>query len=589
MSIEVQLWTTDGTTMLAVLDGASSVQWSDLLGDVGSGSCTLSVYDSKYPLVQKGSLVKFCLGSPPVPAFAFFNTAPKLVVGEADSSVLTLAGNQVLDYLGRAAAYPPSWAGSGTYATSWTWTAETPGYALKTLIDAAQARGTIPALTYDFTATMDSAGNSWTANIDLTVDAKASILDVAKKLVALGIGIYMDPQLVLHAYIPGAQGANASGTVIWQLGRHFTAPVDNVGSMPTTVALSAGAAGAFVEVTDPAYTANPAYGRIETGLDYASVTGNTTQLTNAATAQISLSENAGQAITCNLAHGTDAGSFEPYRDYHLGDTVAINVPGVYANAPGQVVGLTLTQTPNADYTVEANLGSIALPIELRLARMLASASGTTSNVSGGVQGNLTLCNPKGFPSGSAFPLNPTTGMFWFRSDLGEWYWYNGAGWIVEAVNAVAGQALAPASVAATGAISGASVAATGALSGASGAITGALTAGSASPTLLGLPRGTCQTLVAGTAIALTGSLVQISTGSAITTTAVPTIPDGSIAGQQLVIIYAGGSTWTIKDQGTLAGSNVYLATSTFVFTDRDILELIWNGSDWLERGRSNNL
>ena len=72
--------------MLAVLDGASNVRWTDILGDVGClGSCKLSIYDSKYTpaIVQKGNLVKFVLNG--TPAFAFFNTAPKLVVGEANS------------------------------------------------------------------------------------------------------------------------------------------------------------------------------------------------------------------------------------------------------------------------------------------------------------------------------------------------------------------------------------------------------------------------------------------------------------------------------------------------------------------------
>lgn len=428
MSIEVQAFSPDGTTMLAILDGASSVQWTDLLGDVGSGSCVLSIYDPKYTAgnVAKGNLIKFVLNGSP--AFAFFNTAPKLTVGEAETSVITLAGNAVLDYLGRALGYPPGGWSSPT-AASYSWTGVTPGYILKTLIDLAQVRGTIPALTYDFTAVLDSVGNSWTANVNLTVDATATLLDVAKKLVALGIGINMDPQLKLHAFVSGAQGANVSSTVIFQQGRHFIAPVDNVGSMPTTVALVAGTGGVFQEVSDSNYTSNPAYGRIETGLDYSTVTGDTTQLQNAGLQQIALSESAGQAITVKLNHGSDPGSYEPYRDYHLGDTVAINVPGSYANTPAQVVGLTIVETPNADYTVDANLGSIALPIELRLARMLASNSGTTSNVSGGVTGNLTLCNPHGFPSGKAFPLNPTTGYAFFRTDLGEWYYYDGTRWL----------------------------------------------------------------------------------------------------------------------------------------------------------------
>jgi len=427
--IEVQVFSPDGTTMLAILDGASNVQWTDMLGDVGSGSCQLSIYDPKYTAqnVAKGNLVKFVLNGTAV--FAFYLWAPKLSVGEAETSLVTLAGNGVLDYLSNGLAYPPGWSGSGTYPSNWTWAGVTPGYVLATLIAAAQVRGTIPVLRYSsFSPTLDSLGHSWTANVNLTVDAKATILDVAKKLIALGIGIYVDPNLNLYAYTPGAQGANVSSTVIFQTGRHLIAPVDNVGSKPSTVVLAAGVTGSFVETSDPNYTGNPAYGRIETAIDYSTVTGDTTQLTTAGNAQIALSENAGQAITIKVNHGT-GGLYEPYVDYHLGDTVAINVPGSYSNAPSQVVGITVVETPNADYETSVNLGSIALPIELRLARMLASTSGTTSNVSGGVQGNLTLCNPRGFPSGTAFPLNPTTGYAFFRTDLGEWYYYDGTRWL----------------------------------------------------------------------------------------------------------------------------------------------------------------
>ena len=79
MGIETQVWSPDGTTMLAILDGAAAVNWTDLLGDVGNGSCNLSIYDPKYTPgnVAKGNLVKFCLNGTAV--FAFFNTAPKLV------------------------------------------------------------------------------------------------------------------------------------------------------------------------------------------------------------------------------------------------------------------------------------------------------------------------------------------------------------------------------------------------------------------------------------------------------------------------------------------------------------------------------
>ena len=418
--LEVQVWAPDGTTMLDILDGASSVAWTDLLNDVGSGSCQLSIYNSKYTPanVRKGNLIKLCLNGAPV--FAFFNTSPKLTIGEAGTSIITLAGTAALSYLGRAAAFPPGGVASPT-GPSWTFSNVSAGYVLDSLLRAAQDRGTIPALVWYFSAFVDSAGVAFAEDVNLTIDPKSTILDVVQKLIAQGIGVSVDPSLQMTVYGPGTQGADRSGAVVFQQGRHFIGPVDNIGSLPATVVLVEGAGGSFVEVSNPAYTSDPAFGRIETALDYSTVTSDVTQMVSAGEAQLALSETAGQAITVKLNHGT-GGLYEPYRDYNLGDTVAINVPGQYANVQSQVVGLTIAQTPSNDYTVDVKLGSISLPLDLRLARMLASSTGTTSNVSGGPAGNLTLGNPApGVPSGVSFPTNAAPGMLFFRPDLGEAY------------------------------------------------------------------------------------------------------------------------------------------------------------------------
>jgi len=170
----------------------------------------------------------------------------------------------------------------------------------------------------------------------------------------------------------------------------------NIGSGFSTVCLVKGAGGKFIETTDPAYTANPFIGRWESSLDFTATSGDTTQMTNAGNQQISLSEDVSQALSLNLSHGdTSVGLYEPYRDYREGDTIALNVPGSYAMTPLQVFGITVSQTEGANYDVGADLQSLSMPMDLRLAQQASSVSGTTSPISGSIAGNLTLGSPKG--------------------------------------------------------------------------------------------------------------------------------------------------------------------------------------------------
>jgi hypothetical protein len=399
--------------MVSILNNAAETTFTDMLGAVGSGSTKLSYYDAKLAGVQQGSLIKLCLGSPPVPVFAFFNTSPVLEIGEAADSVITLAGSSVLGYTARARVDPAGgWAAPTASVRSGGEAAMggTFGGILLQLVTEAKARGTIPSLTPQFTATLDSAGNSWAVNCSaLTFTVGCNLQDVILKLVALGMGVYMDPQLNLYAYIAGAYGANLTSTVIFQEGRHFTAPVDragqflkggkkltSIGSGFSNAVLAMGAGNVFEEATDSTVS-NPYIGRWESAVDLTSVTGDTTLLTNAAKQQITLTETASSAITVNLIHDTNPGGFEPYVSCRPGDTIALNVPGQYNKTPAQIVAFTITQIDGANYTWQANLGSLALPIGLRVAMQVAQAGGSTSTIaSGTIAGNLTLTNPKGF-------------------------------------------------------------------------------------------------------------------------------------------------------------------------------------------------
>lgn len=92
-----------------------------------------------------------------------------------------------------------------------------------------------------------------------------------------------------------------------------------------------------------------------------------------------------------------------------------------------------------------------------------------------------------------------------------------------------------------------------------------------------------QTLAAGTIILANAEVVRISSAAPVTSTAAPTIADGS-DGQVLYIINAGANNITLSDQGTLANSNLRLTGATLVLTPLDNIGLIFLSSvgDWVQ-------
>jgi hypothetical protein len=101
-----------------------------------------------------------------------------------------------------------------------------------------------------------------------------------------------------------------------------------------------------------------------------------------------------------------------------------------------------------------------------------------------------------------------------------------------------------------------------------------------------------QTLVAGSTILAAESYKEISSVGNITLTATPTI-DGSVTtiGALLMITNVGTFTITFQDRGTLAGSDLFLSTATFVMGPNDNLTLIRTSgaAAWVEFGRTNVL
>jgi hypothetical protein len=100
-----------------------------------------------------------------------------------------------------------------------------------------------------------------------------------------------------------------------------------------------------------------------------------------------------------------------------------------------------------------------------------------------------------------------------------------------------------------------------------------------------LPSG-IQTLAAATAILADAGVVQIDCVGAVTSTAAPTIADGS-DGQMLMILNVDtADTYTLSDQGTLASSNLRLTANTVGLGPRRSIQLMFSATigDWVQVG-----
>lgn len=100
-----------------------------------------------------------------------------------DSDVVTRNGNSLLFQLSYAIVYPESdpVLGQNTSTPGWGFASQTPGQALRELLEAAQARDWQAELVWDFTDGFDSGGQAWGTDIDDFYDQGTTLLDIVTK------------------------------------------------------------------------------------------------------------------------------------------------------------------------------------------------------------------------------------------------------------------------------------------------------------------------------------------------------------------------------------------------------------------------
>lgn len=388
--IEVDVYDGDDLgTMIATLEGAVDVGWTDPFGDVGSGSLRLAVADPKATatIIRSGNLVKCKLGG--VYRYAYWIENPKATVATiagVAGKYWTLAGRGKEAYLDRAQVYPAGY--PLTTSADRAFVNATFGEILETFIDEAQARGAIPDLTYDFDAVLDSQGQPWLQTVTMTIRARTSLLDVWKQLIALGMEGHLTTDLRLQAFVEYAR--HKEDEVIFREGRHLRGEVGKElqdAALRTRV-LVEGADAKFIEVADPALESLDRIGRREGGAEFTSSSDPTTlQIVGEAALRILSSES--EAISVPVFHGQSAGDFDPYVDYRNGDWIRLDVPGFYDLADYRLRSISIKQIPG-DYEVDLDLNSVAVEELVTLHRMIdALGGGSTGASSGGATGAIT--------------------------------------------------------------------------------------------------------------------------------------------------------------------------------------------------------
>lgn len=298
-----------------------------------------------------------------------------------DTGDLTATAGTSADWIGMQLMIPST---AVAYAE---FTGATFGGVLATLIDEAKARGALPDLTYDFSATVDSHGEPWADVHDLSFHVGTTLLEVWRHLVTLGLEGGMTPDLRLQAFVDASR--HFETTIIFRKGHQLLGDVQETahGAGLRTRVLIEGAGGRIVEVIDPTPEAIPRIGRRE-GYLTLSTSDNATTLQRAGEASLEAAAAEDDARAIAVTHGSTGGHYEPWVDYREADWIGLDQDGSGGEAvPERVASITLEETDAGDYGVELELNSVEMDAFLRLQRRLDALSReTTASGSGGTGG-----------------------------------------------------------------------------------------------------------------------------------------------------------------------------------------------------------
>lgn len=279
------------------------------------------------------------------------------------------------------------------------------GAILNTLLTEAQARGALTGMTWNFTATTDSAGVPWANSQTVAYEAGKDFLAIVMEWVQLGLADVVTRGRQLRLYNPGGGSVDttvATSPVTLRRGRDITeAPFRRTWENLADKAFVRGDSG--INTTRTAAGALTPWGTQEAFVSAGGVQSPTT-LAALGDAALSLTSQARTEYTYGLAFTTNPA--RPFREYNPGDWVYGVTNGAAPPERMRVRQITLT----ADTSSRVG-GSVVLNDRftesdiVQQRRLEALTSGATPAIGGSptaVQGQATWVDPVGNVGAAAF-------------------------------------------------------------------------------------------------------------------------------------------------------------------------------------------
>jgi hypothetical protein len=384
--------------------------WTSLSvgGDLGAQQVLSLEYHTghpTYPLLVDQAEVAVTIGGVEIPDGRF--VIDELTDEEVLSQdVVPRSGNSTLFHLNYAIVYPESWTLSpgNTSTPGHGFDGQTPGQALRELLEAAQLRGWLPDLTWDFGDGVDSAGVAWSPTISEFYDQGTDLLSIVGKWTTRKLAVARMNAGVLQLFTYDSSGEDLSLDVQLFRGVDLSeGPVQRTSRNTVSVILgvtdSQEGAGFGVERTDnPAYSK---YGRREGFVSQSQIPDQAT-LQGIVDGTLALKARQREAFTYGLtcAHPKRL----PLVHYDRGDQVTLRVAG--ENRVMRVRQLTVNWDKDGQATGSAAFGDRKMDVEEQLAQRLEQLAG--GSIDGGAFGPPLVGMPDTSGEGGGGDVSPDT-------------------------------------------------------------------------------------------------------------------------------------------------------------------------------------
>lgn len=324
-----------------------------------------------------------------------------------DSDVVTRNGNSLLYQLSYAIVYPESGPVTGTNTTTpgWGFSAQTPGQALRELLEAAQTRGWWTDLVWDFGDGVDSGGAAWDPDIDDFYDQGTTLLDIVVKWKTRKVAVAKMVGGTLQLFRYDNAGPDLTATVMLLRDVDLTeGPVSRSSrnTVSTMLVVTDGItddAGFGVTRTDaPALSK---YGRRE-GFVSQSQVPDPSILQAIGDGTLALKARQREAYTYGLTCST-AGR-QPFVDYDRGAEVTLRVKG--ETRVMRVRQLSVAWAADGSCTGSAAFGDRRMESDEQLTARLEQL--TNGSMDGGAFGQPVLGSPDQNPGGGGGDTSPDT-------------------------------------------------------------------------------------------------------------------------------------------------------------------------------------